>query len=381
LSSNNKKVLIITVVHPPFDPRIYYKEAISLAENGFNVTLIAPAEFKENQVNGIKTIGLPKYKNRYKRIFNCARVTYYAIKGRFDFYHFHDPEFLIWSVLIKLFTFRPVIYDVHEDYPNLMLHKDYVNPKLRKMVKFFVNIYECMLGFIMDYIIVADKRIDERFKKINNYRIILSNYPRIRNFKLVETHKANKRIIYAGGISKVRGAEIMLDAIDLTKKSFPNVQLYLVGKPEEKGYDNYLKDLIVEKNLADNVKIEGMVPYEDSIVHIQSSSIGLSISQDISPFNENVPTKIFEYMACGIPVIASDLPTVREYIINGKSGLLVNPDSPQELTDAIRYLLENPEVCARMGEKGRKLVLEKYNWESMEARLLKVYSLIENREK
>jgi len=82
---------------------------------------------------------------------------------------------------------------------------------------------------------------------------------------------------------------------------------------------------------------------------------------------------MFEYMAAALPIIASNFPLWKEIIEGNNCGICVNPLEPKEIARAIEYLIEHPDEARKMGENGRKVVLEKYNWENESKKLLKVY--------
>jgi len=88
------------------------------------------------------------------------------------------------------------------------------------------------------------------------------------------------------------------------------------------------------------------------------------------------PNKMFEYMSAGIPVIASDFPLWREIIAGNDCGLLVDPLFPEKIAEAIDYLVTHPEDAERMGRNGRKAVLERYNWQNEERKLLEFYERV-----
>ena len=79
-------------------------------------------------------------------------------------------------------------------------------------------------------------------------------------------------------------------------------------------------------------------------------------------------------MAAGIPVVASKFPNITEIVEESNCGILVDPTDPQEVTDAIIYLMEHPKEAEEMGSNGRRAVEEKYNWENMERELLQIYA-------
>ena len=187
----NKKVCILTTVHPALDVRIFHKEAKTLASAGYNVTLIAQHD-KEEIVEGIKIIPLPKPKNRLERFL---KLDYLLLKKAFeqkaDIYHFHDPELVSIGILLKLFR-KKVIYDVHEDYEAKMLNKDWIPRFLRKSIAIGFGAFEKLFSKIFDYIIVADNVIYPKFRHfLINKMVIVRNFPPIHNFKQ-EKNKGKK---------------------------------------------------------------------------------------------------------------------------------------------------------------------------------------------
>src|SRR5699024_10901169 len=112
-----KRVVHITTVHHPYDPRIFHKECLSLHNHGYDVTLIAQVDSSaEIPEQPIKHMPVKKYKNRLSRmIFGPLNVFKKAKKLQADVYHFHDPELLPMGWLLKKKN-NVVIYDIHEDY-------------------------------------------------------------------------------------------------------------------------------------------------------------------------------------------------------------------------------------------------------------------------
>ncbi|NQE46659.1 Trehalose synthase [ANME-1 cluster archaeon GoMg2] len=107
------------------------------------------------------------------------------------------------------------------------------------------------------------------------------------------------------------------------------------------------------------------------------AKVGTLFLQPIPRYINAVSIKVFEYMLCGLPVVASNFPELRKVVKEADCGILVDPTNVDEITDAILYLLEHPEEAKRMGENGRRAVEENYNWEQMEEKLLKLYEGLE----
>lgn len=132
----NNRVVHMTTVHHPYDPRIYHKECMSLAAAGFDVTLIAqpPENSQLNETKAIRHIPLKTYTSRLKRMIFGTREAYKKAKSlNADVYHFHDPELLPVAWLLKKKN-NHVIYDIHEDYITSILQKDYLSRPIKKMI-------------------------------------------------------------------------------------------------------------------------------------------------------------------------------------------------------------------------------------------------------
>jgi len=204
------KVCHLTTVHEPFDDRIFHKQCRSLLKEGYEVVVIAQHD-KDKIAKGINVIALKKSKNRIARIISSTiQIFFCALKQKADIYHFHDPELLPIGVLLKIFSRKKIVYDVHEDYGKQILSKPYLPKWSRRSISILINLIEyCATGFF-DGIITAT---DDVLKKFSYHKTAVSvkNYPVISYFS-EEKNTENKhnngkvfKLVYAGNISKERG--------------------------------------------------------------------------------------------------------------------------------------------------------------------------------
>ena len=358
------KVCILTSVHPPFDTRIFHKEAKSLVKAGYDVTLIAQRN-KEETVDGIRIVPLPKPKNRLDRMTRTVWVAYRkALKIDADIYHFHDPELIPIGLLLKRHGKR-VIYDVHEDVPRQNLSKSYIPAAFRKPISAMIEIMEAFSARRFDGVVTATPFINKRFLGLGARAVNVNNYPLASKLYPAENQWEGKEnaVCYVGGIAGIRGAFEMVKAIGKI-----GYRLFLGGEIESK----------IEKKLKEmpgwqNVETLGFLD-RNAVKSTLSRSMGGLVLFHPEPNHINAqPNKMFEYMSAGIPVIASNFPLWKELVEGTESGICVDPLNPEEIAGAIRWIIEHPIEAQEMGENGRQAVLDKYNWEQESQKLLMLY--------
>ena len=359
------KVCILTTVHTPFDTRIFHKEAKTLVQAGYNVTLIA--QYSKNEiVDGIKIIALHKPKNRFMRIFGLTwRVFYLGLRQRADIYHFHDPELILVGIVLKLLR-KKVIYDVHEDVPKQILNKEWIgNVIIRKIAVSVMNIIEQTGAFLFNRIVVATHDIAKKFPMEKT--VILRNFPIL---QLIDNttpanYKKNKPvIIYAGGLTKVRGIKEIVQAMEYIGE---RAELWLLGKWESEDFRYECENL----KGWNNTKYFGFVSLNEVFQYMKIADIGLCLLHPIKNYITGLPVKAFEYMACSLPMAISNFNYWQE--VFEKCALFANPYDPKDIADRIIYLLNNSNKTRELGDRGRKLIEEKYSWEAESKKLIMLY--------
>ncbi|BCD67952.1 glycosyltransferase family 4 protein [Nitratiruptor sp. YY09-18] len=358
------KVCHITTVHQPFDIRIFHKECLSLTKAGYDVNLIAQHD-RDETINGVKIVSLPKIFNRKERIFKLRKLAFQkAVEIDADIYHFHDPELLPVGLKLKKLG-RMVIYDVHEDVPRQILSKPYLNKFIKPIISKSFEIYENRAAKKFDAIITATPHIRNRFLKINSNTVDINNYPKLNElYEPVEWINRKNEICYIGGITKIRGIIELIKALEYT-----DTILHLAGNFESKELEKEVKSLPGWKK----VKYYGFVGREKVNEILKLVKIGIVTLHPITNYIYSQPIKMFEYMSAGIPVIASNFSLWKEIVEKGNCGICVDPLSPKEIANAINNVLGNDKIAKNMGENGRKLVENKYNWKSEEKKLFELY--------
>ncbi|MFV1882889.1 MAG: glycosyltransferase family 4 protein [Balneola sp.] len=366
---NKKKIKIVQIssVHPSNDTRIFYKICKSLVGNGFSVDLIIQHEKNEIK-EGVQIYALPIANSKIDRplkiipklIIKCLKYP------RGTIIHFHDPELIPFGLFLKLFGYR-VIYDVHEDMPKDILTKKWIPTFFRKGLSVLIDKSEQLSSIVLDSIITVVPTLTARFKRSSVVEI--RNYPVLEdlNIKRVDTSdNDDSYVIYIGDFTSRRGIPTLVEAMGYVKG---NTKLYLGGRFSEPGLEESLKKF----DGWERTRFLGWVNREQVYEIMSSSVAGLIVSDDVPGHSDSLPVKMFEYMTAGVPVIASNFALWKNIIEGEKCGILVNSNNPKEIADAISWLEEHKEEAKKMGLRGQKAVLEKYNWGTEEKKLLKLY--------
>ena len=357
----------MTSVHPIDDIRVFVKECTSLAANDFDVTLIACGSTAfEDVKNGVKRISLYiPIKNRFQRMTMRPKMIFKkALEVNADIYHFHDPELLPIGLRLKK-KGKVVIYDAHEDLPNDILAKHWIPKLVRPLMAILVKRVEHYHVRRIDGVVTVIETIMKRLQVINPNVIVCANYASSKEFSIEPEWGGGRRsICYVGCISKIRGIIQVLEAIKKAK-----VNLELAGNFSSPELEDELRGM----EAWQNVNYHGIVKRNELTEIFNSCVAGVATSIPMAHNQEASPNKIFEYMAAGLPVIASNMKFVEKILLPCKSGICVDPKSPDEIARAIKLLIDNPMLAKEMGQNARNCFKEKYNWEIEEKKLINFY--------
>ncbi|RLA80671.1 MAG: glycosyltransferase family 1 protein [Epsilonproteobacteria bacterium] len=370
------KITHLTSAHPRYDTRIFLKQCSSLVKiKGYKVSLIV-ADGNGNELkNDVSIFDVGKLKGRLNRIFNTTKkVLNKAIELDSDIYHFHDPELIPIGLKLKKLG-KKVIFDIHENIALQIKDKEYLNYFIRNSISYVYRYYEKKSLVKFDTLILAENSYLEYYKKITNKYTIVLNMPDIQPLEEFYSIKRLKNeLFYIGGISNDRGLDVTVSAIKILKKDISDIFMHYVGNT----YNNILESVDL-KSIEKNIKFYGSMPLFKGLELSRDAKVGLSILKPIDNYMKSYSTKIFEYMALGLPVVTSDFKLYKDVIEKYNCGICVNPLNPKEIADAIKYIIDNPKEAEQMGINGRNAVLEKYNWAIEEEKLYNVYKQLENR--
>ena len=364
------KVVQMTTVHHPEDPRIYYKQCCSLAEAGFDVSYIAPKvdDVRLDREN-LTYIPIQKSKKRFlSMLISPLRAYRMAKKLDPDIIHIHDPELLLVGKLLTMKGFH-VIYDIHEDYQTGIVTRDYFNLLVRKGLSRLYKWIENAVTKDMT-LIIAEKYYQEIYPS----GIPILNYPitddQLLSRRITES-EISKKVIYTGNITKDRGA---LNHAVLVHAD-AELEVHMIGKCD-KQLAKAMQAVAVPAE--DRLYIDGVGTFvsRERIMNRYTEEnwlAGIALLPASAHYEKKELTKFFEYMLAGIPIICSNFPVWQAFVEKYECGITVDPDNPVAFQKALNQLQRDPQKAAQMGRNGRHAVLNELNWSKEAEKLKEIY--------
>jgi phosphatidylinositol alpha-1,6-mannosyltransferase len=166
----------------------------------------------------------------------------------------------------------------------------------------------------------------------------------------------------------IKNLPLLLQAIADLRRRSSDVVLVLVGEgPQQSALEAQAREL----GIADAVVFAGYTAQEQTPSWYRTANV-FALSSDF----DNSPNVVLEAMACGLPVVSTDVGGLRDYIEPGPNGLLVPKGSRAELTAALQAMLDDPRRAAEIGRHNRAVALAKFSWPASASRMLAVYERV-----
>ncbi len=364
------RVCHLTSVHWPYDIRIFEKECRSLAAYGHEVVVVA-AGAEDGLREGVRFVSVGSPRSRSRRMTATAReVVARALEQQADLYHLHDPELLLWCAPLTR-TGRPVVYDMHEDLPRQIEEKEWIPTPLRKPLSWLAAKAERTL-LRAKPVVVAEEAYAANRPWLGNHCVVL-NYPRLDWLNRIVARNLNDArpwIGYLGTVTRDRGCLRVIEALCHEELQDRGVAFDCIG-PVSAELAAEMREFASKRGFA-GLEIPGRLAPREAWQRLMRCRVGLAVLEPLPNYVESFPTKLFEYMALGLPVVVSDFPLYRNIVAKHRCGVAVDPCDSTAIARAIAGILEDPEAAARMGDAGKAAVAG-YSWESEQKKLVGFY--------
>lgn len=359
------KVVHVSSGHHRNELRVHLKQCNSLAAAGYLVYFVVADGEGDAKIGNVEVLDVGIPHGRFQRMLMFPKLLLRRARQiNASIYHFHDPELLTIAIALKGRGAK-VIYDSHEDVPRSIMSRDWIPFLIRRIVSMCFEFFENFVARRMACVVGATPYIAERFSSIGCRSIAINNFPlQSEIISVPATRNPNPVVCFLGGITLVRGVREIIVALASLQ-----TRMVLAGPFDSDDTRKELERLPGWRN----VDYLGNIDRKSAVEAMRGAMVGM-ICYLPEPNHVNAfPNKLFEYMAAGLPVIASDFPLWRDIVDGAQCGVCVNPANPDDIRQAIAQMISDPDGCKRMGENGRRAVLEKYNWLNEERKLIQLY--------
>ncbi|MEZ0538392.1 glycosyltransferase [Fibrella arboris] len=365
-------VLHVSTAHRPHDPRIVYKQCPTLAAD-YTVWCAIPDADPQATPN-VQFISLPYYEQVIWRILiTCPLIVWRCWQIRPDVVHFYVPEFIPFAFLFRLRGAR-LIYEVQENLFKKMHLK--VRNRGWLLEKAFAALDQ--LARRHCYCLFTEHGYLTTYTNLRKPSAVVYNYaslPLIDPFRRPYLPlKQPATFFYIGWLSMERAVDTLLAALAILREKHIDFFVHLFGR------QTYSQAVLAANTAYQQVRTQlrfyGYTDQKMALPVAEGAVAGLALLKPIGDYPESYTTKLFEYMALGLPVVTADFPLYKDVVERHQCGFCVDPYDPTAVADALTYLINNPTEAEQMGKRGREAVIQHYNWTTEAAKLRAFYKQV-----
>jgi len=369
------KICMIAYTFYEFDTRVMlYAEA--MAKRGDSVDIIAlrrPDQYNFEKVRDVNVYRIQERvrdeKGKLTFIFRILKFFVLSaiflskkhFKNRYDIIHVHSvPDFQVFAALNPKIMGAKIILDIHDIVPEFYASK-FNTPEKSIFFKLLVLIEKLSIAF-SNHVIIAnhiwEKRLVSRSVRSEKCTVIL-NYPDPSIFyPRQQKNSKNKLImIYPGTLNWHQGLDVAIKAFSKIISEAPDTEFHIYGEGDEK---SNLEDLVIKMKLDNNVFLKGHLPVDRIAEIIAKADIGIVPKRAVAFGNEAFSTKIYEFMAVGIPTIVSRT-MIDEYYFNDEQVKFFESENENDLASSMLLLIKNPAIREKIVSNASELIKQN-NW-------------------
>lgn len=353
---------------------VYYLSR-ELVKSGNQVKVVCANEpdiESKQRVEGIEVERLP-YMGKIANTNITTGLPGVLSDGDYDIIHTHIPTpwSADWSAFYSNSKKKPLVVTYHNDIVGQglasLVARIYNSVGLNYVLKTAAKIIITQPGYLQSSSYLAKYR--DKIEVIPNGVDVEKFQP-----KQASGNEDKSTIFFLSVLDefhKYKGLEYLLKALKIVKNKIPDVKLIVGGKGVL--LDHY-QEMAASLGLKDNVEFAGFIPHEEIADYYSQTSV--FVLPSISSLQEGFGIVALEALACQTPVVTTDIVGVAQDLKQIQGGIVTSPRDTQKLADAITQILSDVEMQKEMGQRGRKLVEEKYTWKDVANSMEKVYKEI-----
>jgi glycosyltransferase involved in cell wall biosynthesis len=386
-----KRAAVLLFSYYPADPRPR-RAAEALALEGVTVDLLCLQNNHEEPgheiINGVNVFRVPLRRHRGgKTIYigqysafilrSFAHLTLRSVIRSYDFVHVHNmPDVLVFSALVPKALGAKIVLDLHDPMPELMQTIFELTEKSLS-VRLLKRLEKWSIGFadvVLTVNLACKKIYTSRSCSPEKINVVL-NSPEddIFQFQPPSSPSSNGEksarpftILYHGSLVRRNGFDLAVDALEAARKSIPTARLMVCG--ERSSFFEEVMESVRKRGLQENVQYLGVKNHRQVVEAINSCDLGVIPNQRNTFTEINTPTRIFEYLALGKPVIAPRTQGIRDYFGDGDLIFFEAGDA-DDLARKIEFAFFNPSEVGKIVERGQQVYLA-HKWSREKSNLL-----------
>lgn len=378
-----RKIAHVTTRHGPQDDRIYHKEVLSLARRAQMVMIAPRSEDSLQWPNSVEYRPIPYRHGVVGRLRALGDAALQARASRAEVCHVHDLDFVLALPWLKLATGAKLVYDAHEAYKETVRMTPHLPPWAREPAAAVVDRLEKTAARFCDLIVTADPKTAETFEHLKVPVEVIYNYPPLDVFvpepskvDEIRSRFGNRQLaVYHGAMAEERGLFDMIRAMPAVLRKRDDVALLLIGLKPGPLRDATAK-LVKALGIEGHVILIEWVPHHDIVNWLHACKVGLVPFHPLRKYSMNIPIKLFEYMACGLPTVVSDVDLLVDYVRRSGAGVVVEARNPEALARGLLQVLADEARWDEMSAAGKRAVHNEWNWDLMAQRLNDTYKRV-----
>jgi glycosyltransferase involved in cell wall biosynthesis len=264
---------------------------------------------------------------------------------------------------------------MHENLPEQVKNKTWISEYIRTQISWLIMIFE-RLSLNRFAVIFAENSYANYYPWVQD-KVTVLNLPLIDTLQNLSTKSDSPKndklfkVGYIGGVTINRGVDVTISALESVRKKYLNVLFECIGP-----VDSEVEDLAsFQKGISEGwINAYGRLPAKDGWPIIAQCDVGIALLKPIGNYVGSYPTKMFEYMAMGMPVIVSDFEIYKIIIDQYHCGFAVDPLDKSKVASTIIELIENESLQNELSKNGIEAVKREFNWNTEFKKLLALYS-------
>lgn len=375
-----EKICHISTVHPAIDARILDRECSSLIKFGYEVHLFAHGRIEKN-FSKLHFHPIRDFPNRLSRFLASSSIVNSLLKLHPQIIHFHDSELIPTMLKInKKHRNIKIIFDCHEDTISHISQKEHIPEIMKPIMKKITKHYFKCAARNFDAIITADEGTSKLFSNWCAEPVTIYNYPPsalYSNGKYIPFEDRPYDLIYPGSLPRYH-LETIFNIAHKLKNIGMMTKWLILANIDFTDSGNWIKHQLDKFDLQRQFDFRSMVPLTELSNYLYSAKIGIIPLPDTPKFRKNIPSKLFDFILAGLPVVMSKLPPTQELVNNLTGVIQVPPSDIAKYSEVIFKLLKKPENLSKYSIQLKKTGFEQFIFENEEVKLVELYKKILN---